>query len=508
MAHQGGQAIVYQAIVESSGESVIIKQALHDDAASQDSLNHEAFLLKSLNHKSIPQFIDHFTEQNRGFLVMKEIRGSNLDEIMGQRKLSFAYDQGIQIFLQLLEVVEYLQSKEVAVVHRDIKPHNVILTPDNLICLLDFGISKRSDGLTLTSGGSFRYAPPEQLDEEGTDGRADIYGIAATVYYVLTGAQPVSAWSRKNALAKGSPDPLDAPNQVNPQIPPLVSRVIMQAMNMRREERPNSALVMKQWLEAAIAGNPALEAETLRLPRTGLNSTNRATPRTIVVVPIDSPTPGDVTETAKRVMVSLDQRRLAPEVIHLLIEVLDNKLERRFGLLDRRINQFFDQSDSHSRAASNLFQSLVANLYIDPQVKKNLRSRLGQALAGHVLSDTRSLPSAPTPKDRSDLKQKTLRNLGVWAVRGLIVGVVFQFVVVLVTAQSFLDHLLGESWLVILLHIFLIALVVLIVYLIRDGKMFLPQRGASRTYWFGGSFFLGLVIALVAFHDFVQMLSG
>ncbi len=84
----------------------------------------------------------------------------------------------------------------------------------------------------------------------------------------------------------------------------------------------------------------------------------------------------------------------------------------------------------------------------------------------------------------------------------------FQLVVVLVTAQSFLDHLLGESWLVILLHVVLIALVVLIGYLIRDGKMFLSPGGSSHAYWFGGSFFLGLVIALVAIHDVVQVLVG
>lgn len=499
--------MVYLAMDQTTNESVIIKQANSDEQWSQDALRHEAMLLRSLHHKGIPRFIDYFVEFEGGFLVLSQVKGNDLADIMEEKVVPFNYDDAIQITFQLLDVVEYLQTMEVVVVHRDIKPKNVMLTPDKQVYLLDFGISKRIGSVTLIPGGTPRYAPPEQLKDEGSDGRADIYGIAATAYYLLTGTKPPDALNREKYIAKGFVDPLVALTELNSNVPALVSRVFLQALSLQREERPNSASVMSQWLEAAIGGNPALDVKTLTLPTKRSNSTNRSIPRSIVVVPIDSPTPGDVTAVANQVLTALEDGKLTPEIIQLLIEVLDNKLERRLGLLDRRIEQFFDNSRPQASLASNLFQSLAANLYIDPEVKKKLRHRLGRALAGHILSESPgNLSAVRSRAQNNDSKQALHRNLAVWAVRGLIVGVLCQTVGTLVIGRTFLDVLsTGTSWISPLVHIVLLGLGVLFVYHIHQN---ISRTGynISHRYLLYGSFCLGLMVAIVAFHDLAQIL--
>lgn len=139
-------------------------------------------------------------------------------------------------------------------IHRDIKPHNLKLTEDGQIVLLDFGLAKgHAEGMSrMTAGHSIRgytpnYAPLEQIQGAGTDARSDLYSLAAMLYHLMTGFTPADALSRAAAVVTGQPDPLRPSNELNPQVPQRVADVLMQAMSQNRDQRPNFEVTQAQW---------------------------------------------------------------------------------------------------------------------------------------------------------------------------------------------------------------------------------------------------------------------
>jgi len=160
---------------------------------------------------------------------------------------------------QLLGALDYLHTRQPAIIHRDIKPSNLKLTLEGNIILLDFGLSKGGQlGTALQTrhspsslyGYTLHYAPLEQIRATGTDERSDLYALAATLYHLAV-RKPPDALERAAEMLNGNPDPLRPIRHFNPQMPPAVDNLIMQALKLNQNERPSSAKDMRHALQKA-----------------------------------------------------------------------------------------------------------------------------------------------------------------------------------------------------------------------------------------------------------------
>ncbi|MBO0797329.1 MAG: serine/threonine protein kinase, partial [Blastocatellia bacterium] len=163
---------------------------------------------------------------------------------------------------QLLDALEYLHSQKPAIIHRDIKPQNLKLTPRGEVILLDFGLAKgitnqpAEGGSPSIRGYTPNYASLEQIRGTGTDARSDIYSIGATLYHLLTGQMPQDAMTRIAAMLMGQSDPLPQICNLNKEVPPAIASVIEKAMSPHPDQRYQSAAMMRQALRNASRNAP------------------------------------------------------------------------------------------------------------------------------------------------------------------------------------------------------------------------------------------------------------
>ena len=252
---KGGMGAVYEAVDERLGITVALKEVLSAEPSMRKQFQHEARLLASTQHPALPRVTDHFVEGNRAFLVMQFISGIDLGRIIGKQPGPFPHDLVIAWADQLLDALNYLHSRERQIIHRDIKPHNLKLTSTGQIALLDFGLAKAQNGdSSLTSSRAFfgytkHYAPLEQIQDERTDPRSDIYALGATLYHLLTGTKPPDALARASALLNGEPDPLQLANQIHPIVGLEISTILHKAMALKSEERFATAAEFREALQ-------------------------------------------------------------------------------------------------------------------------------------------------------------------------------------------------------------------------------------------------------------------
>ena len=251
---KGGMGAVYEAIDLRLGHTVALKQTLTSDEELWKQFEREARLMARLNHPVLPSVSDYFTEGNRAFLVMQYVEGTDLANIIAQQPGPFPRKAVIAWADQLLDALIYLHSRERQIIHRDIKPHNLKVTPSGQIALLDFGLAKTqveaAGEISCTSvfGYTPRYAPIEQIQDMGTGPQSDIYALGATLYHLLTGIKPTDALTRAAALVSSRPSPLKPANEVNRAISPELAAVITRAMAQNPTERYVSALEFREAL--------------------------------------------------------------------------------------------------------------------------------------------------------------------------------------------------------------------------------------------------------------------
>jgi serine/threonine protein kinase len=262
---QGGMGAVYQATDRKFGNAVALKETFYNDIQLRKAFSHEARLLNRLRHAALPVVTDYFAIGERQFLVMQYIPGKDLEQLLVERK-----ERGQGVFLasqvlrwadQLLDALEYLHSQKPSIIHRDIKPQNLKLTPRGEVILLDFGLAKgitsnHSQASQSIRGYTPNYASLEQIRGTGTDPRSDIYSIGATLYHLLTGEMPQDAMTRIAAMLMSQPDPLPPINDLNPEVPAAVSAVIERAMSPHPDQRYASAAMMRQALRNASRNVP------------------------------------------------------------------------------------------------------------------------------------------------------------------------------------------------------------------------------------------------------------
>ncbi len=271
---RGGMGAVYEAIDERLGSTIALKQTLMVDnallnagsdvdsqyiATLRKAFEREARLLAKLRHPTLPKVMDYFSDDQGQFLVMEFIPGDDLAMMLNRRQTELRYATILKWTDQLLDALDYLHTQPNPIIHRDIKPQNLKLTPRNEIILLDFGLAKGSTSLhtrvsTMASiyGYTQQYAPLEQIRGTGTDPRSDLYALSATVYHLLTLKLPADALARIDALFNRAPDPLKPIHELNAEVPPAVSDVFMQGLAISVSDRPESAAAFRVALQAAL----------------------------------------------------------------------------------------------------------------------------------------------------------------------------------------------------------------------------------------------------------------
>lgn len=286
----GGMGAVYEAQdIKRFGKSVALKEILVDlnkipNVKQREQIRRaferEAEILTRIDDEAFPEVIEYFSEKDCQFLVMKLIGGKNLEKLLSEQETFFPVENVLDWMRQLLEAIDYLHTlRPQPIYHRDIKPQNLKLTERGKIKLLDFGIAKTSDLSKASTNSTFigitySFSPLEQclripneayfeainqghlekirsIQEMPIDARCDIYSLGATAYNLLTKVLPPNAFERAMEVWAGRSDPLIPPNQINPQITPQVSEVILKAISVEPEERFKSAKEMEAALDIA-----------------------------------------------------------------------------------------------------------------------------------------------------------------------------------------------------------------------------------------------------------------
>lgn len=265
---QGGMGAVYQATDRKFGNAVAVKETFYSNEQLHQAFTQEARLLNRLRHSALPVVMDYFSNGDKQFLVMQYIPGKDLEQLLKERKAadqgSFMTSQVMQWADQLLDALEYLHSQDQPVIHRDIKPQNLKLTPRGEVILLDFGLAKGIVADNAKSTRSIRgytphYASLEQIRGAGTDARSDIYSLGATLYHLLTGVMPPDSMTRMAAEMMKESELLQPIAQLNPSVPDQVAKVIEQAMSQSPDERYESASKMRHALRNACRNQTVTE---------------------------------------------------------------------------------------------------------------------------------------------------------------------------------------------------------------------------------------------------------
>ncbi|MCB0210208.1 MAG: serine/threonine protein kinase [Anaerolineae bacterium] len=250
----GGMGTVYLAndrVLEgrqTAIKEIFLQPGLNEELAQsfRKQFYKEASTLARLDHPGLPKVSDYFSRDERDYLVMDFIPGQNLLEVANdaRREARFLDQTAVIRWIdQICNTLSYLHTQEPPVLHRDVKPANIKLTPDGRLKLVDFGLVKPldpNDPSTLTGlqgAGSLPYAPLEQyVDHLGhTDARSDLYALGATLYHLLTGNAPPSAQERFIV-----PESLPSPQEINSDISPDMARVVLAAMAPHPKDRPAS----------------------------------------------------------------------------------------------------------------------------------------------------------------------------------------------------------------------------------------------------------------------------
>lgn len=248
-------------------KEILLLPNLSDDIADdvRKQFRQEASTLARLDHPGLPKVSDYFSIEDRDYLVMDYVPGKDLLEISNTARQEGRFldeETVLEWTNQLCDALIYLHSRKPPVLHRDVKPANIKLTPEGWLKLVDFGLVKPfdpTDPTTLTGlqgAGSLPYAPLEQyVDHLGhTDPRSDLYALGATVYHMLTGNVPASAQERFIV-----PESLPAPRDVNPDVSLCTSEAIMAAMAPHPKDRPAAVVVWKQTLNSFAPTQPITE---------------------------------------------------------------------------------------------------------------------------------------------------------------------------------------------------------------------------------------------------------
>lgn len=253
LIERSGMATIFKALDRHTGRIVALKvphAALDVSRGSVARLAHEAAILGKLNHPGIPKIVA-VSEKSRPYVAMQYIPGETLYDLL-RRVHSLPVPDALEMASRLCDILRYVH--EHGVIHRDVKPGNILISDDGMPHIIDFGIAKITGREPMMFGwfspkmtGTPEYMAPEQIQGDRTDARTDIYSLGAVLYETVTGTPPFQEGEGTDARLAGAPRP---PRELNNRVTEEIEEIILHAMAPRPRDRYRSAAAMKAELVA------------------------------------------------------------------------------------------------------------------------------------------------------------------------------------------------------------------------------------------------------------------
>lgn len=231
---EGGMAEVYKAKCHLLNRFVavkILKEEYSRDKEFVDKFKAEAAAAGSISHNNIVNIYDVGSQDNVNYIVMEYVNGKTLKELIIQNG-RLDYNRAIDISIQIAKALEC--AHKTGIVHRDIKPQNILVTDDGNVKVTDFGIAKAANSATITNTnkvmGSAHYFSPEQAKGAFVDARTDIYSLGIVLYEMVTGRVPYDAESPVSVALKHLQEEVVPPKQINNNLPEGLNNLILKSM--------------------------------------------------------------------------------------------------------------------------------------------------------------------------------------------------------------------------------------------------------------------------------------
>lgn len=253
---EGGMANVYLAydtILERNVAVKILRGDLADDEKFVRRFQREAISASSLSHPNIVEMYDVGEDNGKYFIVMEYVDGKTLKSLIKKRG-ALTVHEVLDIMLQLTDGIAH--AHESYIIHRDIKPQNVLILEDGTVKITDFGIAMalNSNELTQTNSvmGSVYYLPPEQANGSGSTIKSDIYSLGILMYELLTGKLPFKGENAVEIAIKQMKEKIPSVCEINPDIPQSLENIILKACAKNPKNRYDSVLEMRKDLKTAL----------------------------------------------------------------------------------------------------------------------------------------------------------------------------------------------------------------------------------------------------------------
>ncbi len=275
---EGGMANVYLAydtILDRNVALKVLRGDLSNDEKFVRRFQREALSASSLSHPNIVEMYDVGEDDGQYYIVMEYVEGKTLKQLIKKRG-ALTLNEVIDIMLQLTDGIAHAHDSYI--IHRDIKPQNIMIMENGLVKITDFGIAMalNSTQLTQTNSvmGSVHYLPPEQANGKGASVKCDIYSLGILMFELLTGSIPFKGENAVEIALKQMKEPLPDVTLINPEIPQSIENILLRATAKNPKNRYNDAREMHQDLETALDEERAHEKRVVyEYPENDLDDT-------------------------------------------------------------------------------------------------------------------------------------------------------------------------------------------------------------------------------------------
>lgn len=253
----GGMATVYKAEDKVLKRNVAVKILRDEFTTDEEFIKRfeiEAQSAARLVHPNIVSIFDVGVEENLYYIVMELIQGKTLKEIIIEERGPLPWKWSVNVAIQIASALEMAHKNNI--IHRDIKPHNIIITEDGIAKVTDFGIAKAVSNSTITAFGttigSVHYFSPEHARGGFTDAKSDLYSLGVVMYEMVTGKVPFDADTPVSVALKHMQEDPEEPIELNPNLPGAVNKIIMKALKKDTTLRYQTASEMLSDLRKAL----------------------------------------------------------------------------------------------------------------------------------------------------------------------------------------------------------------------------------------------------------------